>query len=58
MGIKSYFFFDFTGVRVRKEEKKEKKAEVGYSHKKLFYSGTSFDKEYWAFSFAFGVELD
>ena len=58
MGIKATSFLTLRGVRVRKEEKKEKKGEVGYSHKKLFYSGTSFDKEYWAFSFAFGVELD
>ena len=55
---KATSFLTVRGVRLRKEEKKEVKGEVGYSHKKLFYSGTSFDKEYWAFSFAFGVELD
>ena len=58
MGTKSYFFFDCTGRSAKEGGKERKKGEVGYSHKKFFYSGTSFDKEYWAFSFAFGVELD
>ena len=36
MGKNSYFFCTVRGVRLRKEEKKEIKGEVGYSHKRFF----------------------